>query len=180
VIDVHLKGHFSLLHNAARHWRERAKAEDGLERERSFLCVSSDSAKGRIGQGNYAAAKAGILGLMRTAARELDQYDVRVNAFWPAALTRMTEDILEGVDEEAWGPHAVTGVPVFLASERADGITGCTVGLRGGELSFVSDPEYERVLERDATEEGPWTAELVADRWDDLTAGYGTDNSEPR
>jgi NAD(P)-dependent dehydrogenase (short-subunit alcohol dehydrogenase family) len=92
VVNVHLKGHFALLRTAAEHWRDRSKAE-GFDRDRHFCCVSSGVAAGNPGQANYTAAKAGILGLMRTAARELRQYDVRVNALWPTALTRMTEDL---------------------------------------------------------------------------------------
>ena len=179
VIDVHLKGHYSLLHNVARHWRERYKAEE-FDRQRSFLCVSSDSAAGRVGQGNYAAAKAGILGLMRTAARELGRYNVRVNAFWPAALTRMTDDLVDDVGEEEWGPQLTTAAPVFLASERAEDITGNTVGLQAGELTYISDPEYERTMVRALEAGGGWTAERLAERWDDLTEGFDTGKSENR
>lgn len=179
VIDVHLKGHYSLLHNAARHWRERYKDEP-FERQRSFLCVSSGAAAGNPGQSNYAAAKAGILGLMRTTSRELFQYDVRVNAYWPAALTRMTED-LPGVgelDEDEFGPQLVTAAPVFLASDEAGDVTGCTIGLRAGELSYVSDPARERSISKDLEGEGPWTAEEMAERWDELTEGFETNKAE--
>lgn len=180
VIDVHLKGHFSLVRNAAKHWRNRSKEEGGFDSRRSFLCVSSGSAQGNIGQGNYAAAKAGILGLMRTSSRELFQYDVRVNAFWPAALTRMTEDLpgVGDLDEEEFGPQLVTGVPVFLASDHADEVTGCTVGMAGGEYSYISDPERERILSKDLETEGGWTATEVADRWDELTEGFVTNKVE--
>lgn len=178
VIDVHLTGHYSLLHNAARHWRERYK-DDPFDRQRSFLCVSSGAAAGNPGQSNYSAAKAGILGLMRTTARELFQYDVRVNAFWPAALTRMTEGLpgVGDLDPEEFGPQLVTAAPVFLASDRARDVTGCTVGLRGGQLSFVSDPERERSLAKDLESEGAWTPEEVADRWGELTEDFQTNKA---
>lgn len=174
VIDVHLKGHFSLLRNAAAHWRQQHKAEDGFDRERSFICVSSGVSVGNIGQANYSAAKAGILGLMRTGALELDQYDVRVNAMWPTALTRMTEDLpgMAGMDEADMGPQHTTGVPVFLASEAAEGITGCTLAVAGDSVSIVSDPERERSLSTDA--EDGWSGDELADRWDELTDGYET------
>jgi NAD(P)-dependent dehydrogenase (short-subunit alcohol dehydrogenase family) len=174
VIDVHLKGHFSLLRNAAAHWRQRYKESDGFERERSFICVSSGVSVGNIGQANYSAAKAGILGLMRTAALELDQYDVRVNAMWPTALTRMTEDLpgMAGVDEEDMGPQHTTGVPIFLASDEAEGITGCTLAVAGDSVSIVSDPERERSLSTDSDE--GWSGDELADRWEELTEGYET------
>lgn len=187
VVDVHLKGHFSVLRAAARHWRDRYKAaeaeagvgegdgEGGLDRQRSFLCVSSGVAAGNPGQANYTAAKAGILGLMRTAARELHQYDVRVNALWPAAVTRMTEDLpgMESVGEDVFGPQFVPAAPVFLASDDATDVTGCTVGIAGSNLSWVSDPERVRTLTTDS-EDGAWTAAEVADRWDELTDGFET------
>ncbi len=179
VIDVHLKGHYALLHNASRHWRQRYK-DEGFDRQRSFLCISSGAAAGHPGQTNYAAAKAGILGLMRTAARELYQYDVRVNAMWPAALTRMT-DGLPGIGdrpEDEFGPHLVTPVPVFFASDLATDVTGCTVGLGGGDLSFISDPERERTLSKDLAVEEPWTADELAERWDELTDGLDTTKTE--
>ncbi|WP_336134050.1 SDR family NAD(P)-dependent oxidoreductase [Natronomonas amylolytica] len=174
VIDVHLKGHFSLLRNAAAHWRQRHKAEDGFDRERSFICVSSGVSVGNIGQANYSAAKAGILGLMRTGALELDQYDVRINAMWPTALTRMTEDLpgMAGMDEADMGPQHTTGVPVFLASEAAEGITGCTLAVAGDSVSVVSDPERERSLSTES--DNGWSGEELADRWDELTEDYET------
>jgi NAD(P)-dependent dehydrogenase (short-subunit alcohol dehydrogenase family) len=180
VVDVHLKGHFCLLRTVSAHWRERYKAEDGFDRQRSVCCVSSGVAAGNPGQANYSAAKAGILGLMRTAARELHQYGVRVNALWPTALTRMTEDLpaMAGADEETMGPQLVPGAPVFLASEGATDVTGCTVAIAGGNLAIVSDPERERTLSKDLAD-GRWTADEVADRWDELTEGIETTRMQP-
>jgi NAD(P)-dependent dehydrogenase (short-subunit alcohol dehydrogenase family) len=180
-VDVHLKGHFSLLRNVTAHWRERHKAEDGFDRERSVLCVSSGVAAGNPGQANYSAAKAGVLGLMRTAAREMHQYDVRVNALWPTALTRMTEELpaMAGADAESMGPQLVPGVPVFLASEASEGVTGCTVAIAGGNLSVVSDPERERTRSKNVGRDGAWTAAEVAEEWDDLTDGIETTRLNP-
>lgn len=174
VVDVHLKGHFSLLRNAASHWRQRHKAEGGFDRERSFVCLSSGVSVGNVGQANYSAAKAGVLGLMRTAALELDQYDVRVNAMWPTAVTRMTEDLpaMAAADPENLGPKHATGVSVFLTSEAAAGVTGCTLAVAGDSVSIVSDPERERTLSTD--EEGGWSAAELADRWEELTEGFET------
>jgi NAD(P)-dependent dehydrogenase (short-subunit alcohol dehydrogenase family) len=174
VVDVHLKGHFSLLRNAASHWREQYKTKGGFDRERSFVCLSSGVSVGNVGQANYSAAKAGVLGLMRTAALELDQYDVRVNAMWPTAVTRMTEDLpaMAAADPEELGPQHATGVSVFLTSEAAAGVTGCTLAVAGDSVSIVSDPERERTLSTD--EEGGWSAAELADRWEELTEGFET------
>ena len=177
VIDVHLKGHFSLLHNASAHWREQYKQE-GFDRQRSFCCVSSGASAGNPGQSNYSAAKAGILGLMRTTARELNQYDVRVNALWPTALTRMTEGLpaLAGVDESTFGPRHIAPMPVFLASEHADDVTGCTLAVAGDSIAFVSDPERERSLTAPGEQ---WQAKEIVEQWDTLTEGFETTRLTP-
>lgn len=155
VIHVHLRGHFSLLRNLARHWRQRDReAEHGLSTERSFVSVTSPSALGNVGQANYSAAKAGVLGLTRTAARELSQSNVRVNALLPIAYTRMTEDILE---DESKSPEKVAPVVAALMSDDAAGITGRTIRAVGDSISVVSDPEIKRTA---ITEDG-WTTERL-------------------
>ena len=181
VVDVHLKGHFSLVRAASRHWRERYKGDDGFDRQRALTCVSSGVAAGNPGQANYSAAKAGVLGLMRTAARELFQYDVRVNALWPTALTRMTEDLpaMAGADEETMGPQLVPAAPVFLASEGATDVNGLTLALAGGTLAVVSDPEREQSLSKNVGEDGRWTAEEIDARWAELTDGAETMRMDP-
>lgn len=179
VIDVHLKGHYSLLHNAAAHWRERYKDEE-FDRQRSFICVSSGAARGTVGQANYSAAKAGVLGLMRSAARELSRYNVRVNAFWPLGYTRMIERMpeqyRERYDEDEHDPMAVATLPTYLASEDATDVTGCTLELHASELAFVSNPTEERVMIRDVVETGGWTLEEIGAQWEKLTKGFETDN----
>jgi NAD(P)-dependent dehydrogenase (short-subunit alcohol dehydrogenase family) len=181
VVDVHLKGHFSVVRAISSHWRERSKAEGGFDRQRSLICVSSGVAAGNPGQANYSAAKAGVLGLMRTAARELYQYDVRVNALWPTALTRMTEDLpaMAGVDEEAMGPQLVPAAPVFLASEAAADVNGITLALAGGNLAIVSDPERERTLSKNLGDDGAWTAAEIEAQWDELTEDAETMRMDP-
>jgi NAD(P)-dependent dehydrogenase (short-subunit alcohol dehydrogenase family) len=181
VIDVHLKGHFSLLRNASQQWKSRYENEE-FERQRSFLGVSSSAAIGWAGQPNYAAAKAGVLGLVRNCAQELDRYNVRVNALWPEAYTRMYKSIPEeyqpdGMTDETHGPQLVAPLPAFLASDEATDITGCTVGLGSGELSFISDPDRKRKIIKEVpadTKTGGWTPEQIAGAWENLTDGYDT------
>jgi NAD(P)-dependent dehydrogenase (short-subunit alcohol dehydrogenase family) len=165
VIDVHLKGHFSLLRNASRHWKERYEAEDGFDRQRSFLGVSSSAAIGWAGQPNYAAAKAGVLGLVRNCAQELDRYDVRVNAIWPEAYTRMYKSIPEeyqpdAMGDETHGPHLVAPLPVFLASEAAEDVTGCTLGLGAASSPSSTTPHGSAGSSR----KSPRTRRLVGGR----------------
>ena len=169
VIDVHLTGHFNLIHAAGKQWRARHKEQDGLETQRSFVSISSASARGSTGQINYSAAKAGILGLTRTAARDLHQYNVRVNALMPAALTPLVkhgvpDEKLEQIDEEAAGPDRVAPIPIALLSDEAEDLTGWTFAGGVDTVYAVTDPEFERK----AIMKGGWTAEDLADSLDDL------------
>lgn len=178
VIDVHLRGHFSLLRNAAAHWRRRSKDEDGLEDQRSIVNVSSRSAMGNPGQGNYSAAKAGILGLTRTAARELARYDVRVNAFMPTAYTRMIENIPESqrpFEEGELPPEKAATMVAYLMSDAATDVSGCTVRAAGDMVGLVSDPAVQRVGVKD----GGWTVDDLAERFESqIGEGIDLDNSE--
>ena len=82
VINVHLKGHWNMCHHAIKPMRAR--------RFGRIVNFSSDAFKGSVGQCNYAAAKAGIIGLTRSIARECGRYGITANAMCPLAATRMT------------------------------------------------------------------------------------------
>jgi NAD(P)-dependent dehydrogenase (short-subunit alcohol dehydrogenase family) len=82
VINVHLKGTWVMCHHAAKMMRGA--------RFGRIVNFSSDAFKGSVGQCNYAAAKAGIIGLTRTIARECGRYGITANAMCPFAATRMT------------------------------------------------------------------------------------------
>ena len=90
VLEVHLKGHFAPTRHAAAHWRERSKAGEDV-RARVINTSSPSGVFGNVGQANYGAAKAGIVGFTLIAAQELQRYGVTVNALAPNARTRMTE-----------------------------------------------------------------------------------------
>ncbi len=82
VISVHLKGHWNMCHHAIKVMRG--------EQYGRIVNFSSDAFKGSVGQCNYAAAKAGIIGLTRSIARECGRYGITANAVCPMAATRMT------------------------------------------------------------------------------------------
>jgi NAD(P)-dependent dehydrogenase (short-subunit alcohol dehydrogenase family) len=173
VVDVHLRGHFALLRNLAAHWRERAKAQDGLDSQRSFLALTSRSALGNPGQANYSAAKAGVMGLTWTASRELARYDVRVNALMPTAFTRLIEEIPEGkrpFTRDEMPPEKVAPVVGYLLGDAAEDINGCIVRSAGDEVGLVSEP----TIDRQAFREGGWTVESLADRFRE-TVGQDVD-----
>ena len=97
---------------------------------------------GNAGQANYAASKAGIIGLTKTVARELASRGITVNAVAPGFVhTEMTEVLSEQVKEAAVAqiplgrfgePEDVANVVAFLASGKADYITGQVICVDGG------------------------------------------------
>ncbi len=173
VIAVHLRGTFTCVRAAAVRMREQA--EGGR-----IICVGSPTGQvGNFGQTNYAAAKAGIVGMVRTWALELERAGITVNAVIPVAATGMTEtapflkpyvDALHSGQplppyarrELSFGPpQDVAGLLVFLASSASDGITGQAIGLGGDRLALWSHPS-ETVV---AFADGGWTAQAIADVW---------------
>src|SRR5262249_13244655 len=103
VMDVHLKGHFCPLRHASAYWRDQSKL--GTPVNAAAAKPSAPSClRGKPGQLNYAAAKAGIAAMTQVASRELERYGVRVNAISPVARTRLT-----------------LGSPAFASSLDADG-----------------------------------------------------------
>jgi 3-oxoacyl-[acyl-carrier protein] reductase len=146
VIQVHLKGTWACGRAVAQHWRPIAKREldAGDTAHRKIINVTSASGLiGSVGQSNYSAAKMGIVGLTKTWAKELGPLRINVNAVAPAALTAMTEPLLE--DPEAadkrlarfplgrYGtPEEIAPAFVFLASDESNYITGQVLCVDGG------------------------------------------------
>ncbi|GAA2288284.1 SDR family oxidoreductase [Streptomyces kunmingensis] len=145
VMRVHLKGHFLPLKHAAAYWRAEAKAGRTVT-ARVVNTTSGAGLLGSVGQGNYSAAKAGILGLTLVAAAELARYGVQVNAIAPAARTRMTEATFAetmaaptsgGFD--AMAPENVSPLVVWLGSGAAcAGATGRVFEVEGGRITVMA------------------------------------------
>jgi NAD(P)-dependent dehydrogenase (short-subunit alcohol dehydrogenase family) len=162
VIRVHLKGTFNVCQPATALMRQQKSGR--------IICFSSVSAAGNTGQANYAAAKAGILGFVRTVAKEMARYDVTVNAIWPGADTRMTASVPErarelrtqaGITVQARRadrhPRHIAPVVVDLASDEASDITGQCVAVSGDRVQIISHPEPVRT----AFMAGGWTVETL-------------------
>ncbi len=138
VVRVHLKGHFAPARHAIAHWRDRAKAGEDVV-ARVVNTSSGAGLMGSIGQGNYAAAKAGIAALTVQQAAEWGRYGVMVNAIAPDARTRMTEGIFyssdvdpDRFDEKA--PENAAPLVAWLASPHCD-VTGRMFEVTGGQLN---------------------------------------------
>lgn len=171
IVDVHLGGHFALLRSVVAHWEEMAEREGELEPQRSFVGVTSRAALGQQRAVNYSAAKAGVLGLVRSAAAELAPLNVRVNALSPGARSRQNEYFYvdDDADHERPPPPSKVGPMVgYLLSDHAEDVTGCTIRASGDAIGIMSDPEIVRT----AFKNGGWTAEDIADRFRE-TVGDG-------
>lgn len=134
VINVNLKGTFFCLQQAALRMRERGRGR--------IINIASASWLGNIGQANYAASKAGVVGLTKTACRELASKGVTVNAICPGFIDT---DMTRGVPEKIWqmmlnkipagyaGQAEDIGACVaFLASDAAHYINGEVINVGGG------------------------------------------------
>ncbi|MFJ3230368.1 SDR family oxidoreductase [Streptomyces sp. NPDC086787] len=141
VLRVHLKGHFLPLKHAAAHWRAETRA--GRTPVARIINTSSGAGLlGSVGQGNYSAAKAGIVGLTLVAAAELRRYGVLVNAVAPAARTRMTEHVFAdtmaapAAGFDAMAPENVSPLVVWLGSAAAD-VTGRVFEAEAGRITVM-------------------------------------------
>jgi 3-oxoacyl-[acyl-carrier protein] reductase len=134
VLAVHLGGTFRFTRACVPHFRAAGYGR--------IINVSSYTGlHGNLGQAAYAAAKAGIIGFTKTAAKELARFGVTVNAISPNAYTRMIESIpkdryeasLSDIPMGRYGePAEMAGAVAFLASEAAGYITGTVLPVDGG------------------------------------------------
>jgi NAD(P)-dependent dehydrogenase (short-subunit alcohol dehydrogenase family) len=155
VLAVHLKGTFNTIRAASVHMRE-AKAG-------RIVNMSSVSALGAPGQPNYAAGKAGILGLTWSTAHALGKYGVTSNAILPSGATRMIDSTPRGravfeqtgkwPSEQAKGterdPDNVAPLVVFLASDAAAHVNGQAFHSFGYGYTLLAQPQAIRRLEAD-------------------------------
>lgn len=135
VIDTNLKGVFNCIKAAAKF----------MTRQRNGRIINISSVVGQIGnpgQMNYVAAKAGVLGLTKTAAKELASRNITVNAIAPGFIeTDMTNELneqirsgmLANIPLQSFGqPEDIANAVVFLATDASRYITGQTINVDGG------------------------------------------------
>ncbi|ADG80399.1 Short-chain dehydrogenase/reductase SDR OS=Tsukamurella paurometabola (strain ATCC 8368 / DSM/ CCUG 35730 / CIP 100753 / JCM 10117 / KCTC 9821 / NBRC 16120/ NCIMB 702349 / NCTC 13040) OX=521096 GN=Tpau_3824 PE=3 SV=1 [Tsukamurella paurometabola] len=171
VTRVHLKGHFAMLRHAAGYWRDESKA--GRQPDARVINTSSGAGLlGSIGQGNYAAAKAGIAAMTIQAAAEMGRYGITVNAIAPAARTRMTEvtfaDDMAAPEGgfDAMAPENISPLVVWLGSAESADITGRVFEVEGGKVSVAQGWRHGAVRDKGArwepAELGGVVRELIA------------------
>lgn len=135
VIDVNLKGAFNMIRSVTR----------GMMKRRNGSIINVTSVVGLIGnpgQANYAASKAGLVGLTKSVARELASRGIRCNAVAPGFIdtdmtAKLSEGVVEGLSERIplgrlGDPEDVASLVRFLVSPAADYITGQVVAVDGG------------------------------------------------
>lgn len=162
VINVHLKGTFLCSKAAAQRMKDQGQGG------RIINTTSISGMLGNFGQANYSAAKAGIYGLTRTCAIELQRHAITVNAIAPIAKTRMTEDLpmFEKIETSLSPEHVASGY-LFFASDLSHDVTGSVLSVAGAKLSVY------RVLESAGrfkeVDEGIWTAAEIAEHWQGIS-----------
>ena len=157
VIAVHLKGTFLVSQAFAKH----AVSRGGGGRIVNTTSVSG--MLGNFGQANYAAAKAGIYGLTRTMAIELQKHRITVNALAPIAKTRMTQDLPTFQNVETMTPEHIAPAALFLASDLCGDKTGHVLAVAGARMYA-----FKVVESAGKFKDGPttvWTPQEIADNW---------------
>jgi NAD(P)-dependent dehydrogenase (short-subunit alcohol dehydrogenase family) len=147
VVSVHLKGNWNTCHHAVKYMRQAGHGR--------IVNFSSDAFKGSVGQCNYSASKAGIIGLTRSIAKETYKNGITANAICPSADTRMT--LTDAVKEnrrrkfEAGlltkeqyaltlvhrGPEYIAPMVAYLASDHADTINGQVFHVERGRINTI-------------------------------------------
>src|SRR5580693_4525137 len=161
VIAVHLHGAFNMSRACAAHFREQNSG--------AFVHMTSTSGLiGNFGQANYMAAKLGIVGLSRGIALDMARFNVRSNCVSPFAWTRMVQSI--PAEDEAQKerlaraaqvtPEKVAPLVVYLASDRADGVTGQILSARNNEIYLFNQNRPVRTLHRS----DGWTPQKLAEQ----------------
>ncbi len=177
VIEVHLKGHFAPTRHAAAFWRERSKAGDRVN-GRVINTSSPSGVFGNVGQVNYGAAKAGIVGFTLIAAQELQRYGVTVNAIAPNARTRMTEAAFGEIAAPENGfdpadPGNNSPIVVALCADEAQDITGQVFFVYGGVVNMLSGWEAGELFASDVRWDPDVLLQELRDRMPDGAAPPG-------
>ena len=160
VIAVHLKGTFLCTQAAAKIMVSQGGAG------RIINTTSVSGMMGNFGQANYAAAKAGIYGLTRTAAIELQKHRITVNAVAPIAKTRMTEDLpMFQTGMDALTPDHIAPAALFLGSDLCGDRTGHVLAVAGQQMYIFKVVQSTGKFKDGTT---PWTAQEIADHWENI------------
>ncbi len=163
ILGINLTGTFNCIQAAEPFMREAAKSEQekiGKIKSRSIINISSTSGTtGNPGQINYAASKAGVIGVTKTVAKEWARFNIRCNAIAPGVIeTRLTRAKKEGEEfgipekqklmisnlqketglaRESGQPEDVANAILFFASDLSSYVTGQVLTIAGGVIGSI-------------------------------------------
>jgi 3-oxoacyl-[acyl-carrier protein] reductase len=159
VIRVHLRGHFVTTRLATAHWRSQSKASGRPVYARIVNTSSEAFLLGSPGQPNYAAAKAGIVGLTVSTARGCARYGVRANAICPRARTAMTGELMGPAPDgpDPMSAERVAPLVVALAGPAGERITGEVFVVHSDVVAVLAPPTVRQTFH--AGGDGVWRAE---------------------
>ena len=192
VIRNNLSAAFYLINAASAVMRDQGKSgrggAGGYDWGRIVNIVSSAGLYGNLGQAAYASAKAGLFGLTRVTAMDLQRASITANAVAPFAKTRVT-DIIQPANEAQKtykeralkiGAHHVANLVTALCSPAGKSITGQLLGVRGREVFLFSQPRPVGKL--DVTTPGSIAEDLIGKlggQFTDMTTDLEAFNTEP-
>lgn len=148
VIDVHLNGYFHVSRAAAPYFRKQGAG--------AFVHFTSTTGLiGNIGQANYGAAKAGVVGLSTAIALDMQRYGVRSNCVAPTAWTRLIDTIPADTEERrarlekirSMTPEKIAPLVAFLCSDAAADVSGQIFGVRKNEIFLYARPTILRSMQ---------------------------------
>jgi NAD(P)-dependent dehydrogenase (short-subunit alcohol dehydrogenase family) len=154
VIETHLKGTFTVLRAAAPVFRE--------QRSGAMIGFTSGAFAASVAQANYAAAKGGIVSLVRSAAAGMHKYGVTANCIAPVAKSRMSGQVPFGL--EMGEPEDVAPMVCFLLSDHARDVTGQIYTANAGRIAVWNQPVEVREVRKD----GRWTVDEIAARFGEV------------
>lgn len=149
VLRVHLHGSYYVARAAAPHFRTQNGG--------AFVNLTSTTGLlGNVGQANYAAAKAGIVGLSTSIALDMARFGVRSNCIAPTAWTRLIDTVELDTEQKraraekikALKPEHIAPLAAFLCSEAAREVSGQVFGVRGNEVFLYARPTIVRTMHR--------------------------------
>jgi NAD(P)-dependent dehydrogenase (short-subunit alcohol dehydrogenase family) len=154
VIETHLKGTFTVFRAVAPIFR--------AQKSGTMLAFTSGAFAASVAQANYAAAKGGIVSLVRSAAAGMNKYGVTANCIAPVARSRMSGQVPFGL--EMGEPEDVAPMVAFLCSDHARHVTGQIYTVNGGRVAVWNQP----VEVRDMRADGRWTVAELAARFEEV------------
>ena len=147
VIAVDLRAPFICMREAALAMRDQPSGGHIIN------ITSASGLVGNFGQTNYAAAKAGMMGMMYTAVKELGRYNIRCNSMWPIARTDITASLIEKSGQSAaelgFGePEEVALALVWLASDAAGHWNGQCLTMNGRKTALWQSQAEHQIHEQ--------------------------------